>query len=419
VLDFFQFFSPTRIVGGKPGFLSELAPELEAYRGRKAGVVMDNVIAQLNLLDALAPSLTETEIEIVSVYTEVPQDSDVKVVEQVARQFQAAEVELLFAIGGGSVIDTAKAANILLSHGGKLSDYQGAQVLTNPLLPLVAVPTTIGTGSEVTMVAVVVDRQDHRKLTFVDRTLAPSLAVLDPAVTFTLPNRLVATTAMDALTHALEAFIDLEHSPLSDAFAVAAVDLIRTNLLPALASTGYEESRANLQMASTMAGIAFNHSMVGIVHALAHALGGVAGVPHGLANALMLTEGLTCNLEVAADRIAEVGLRSGFIEAGESNAKLTAKESRESESSENEGSGNDASARAVIEAVGQLWSQVAELAKLPRTLTAAGVTDAQLDLLVERASEDGSLVYNPRFVELEEILRMYQNVMGECDNGAI
>ncbi|OFW79153.1 MAG: hypothetical protein A2201_12475 [Alicyclobacillus sp. RIFOXYA1_FULL_53_8] len=409
MLEFFQFFSPTRIVGGKPGFLSELAPELEVFRGRRAGVVMDSVIAKLNLLEALTPSLTETEIEIVAIYTEVPQDSDVAVVERVAEQFQAANVDLLFAIGGGSVIDTAKAANILLTHGGQLADYQGAQVLTNPLLPLVAVPTTVGTGSEVTMVAVVVDRLDHRKLTFVDRTLAPSLAVLDPAVTFTLPNRLVATTAMDALTHALEAFIDLEHSPLSDAFAVAAADMIRTNLLPALAATGYEESRANLQMASTMAGIAFNHSMVGIVHALAHALGGVAGVPHGLANALMLTEGLTCNLEVAADRIAEVGLRSGFVAVGDASTTVAAK-----------GAGEDVlRARAMIATVGRLWNQAAEIANLPRTLHAAGVTAAQLDLLVERASEDGSLVYNPKFVELEEIREMYHNVMGVSEDGAV
>ena len=393
MLDFFQFFSPTRIVGGAPGFLGQLGPELEPFRGLKVGVVMDNVIAKLQLLDAVQPSLQEVGMEVVSIFQDVPQDSDVAVVQNTARQFLEAGVQVLLAIGGGSVIDTAKAANIVLTHGGDLRDYQGAQILTQPLLPLIVIPTTVGTGSEVTMVSVVVDREDHRKLTFVDRTLAPTMAVLDPAVTFTLPVKLVATTAMDALTHALEAFIDLEHSPLSDAFAVAAAGLIRQNLVLALEQDGFEEARANLQLASTMAGVAFNHSMVGIVHALAHSLGGVAGVPHGLANTLMLREGMQCNLEAAADRIAEIGIRAGFI------ADTFAD--------------TPAAAKATIDAVGKFRKQVIAQAGLPRNLLEAGVREEQLDLLVERASEDGTLVYNPKVVELDEILTMYKNVMGE------
>ncbi len=356
---------------------------------------MDPVIEGLNLIDVLQPSLREAGMEVVATFADVPQDSDIPIVQRAATEFSKAGVEMLFAIGGGSVIDTAKAANIVLTHGGDLRDYQGAQILTHPLLPLVAVPTTVGTGSEVTMVSVVVDREDHRKLTFIDRTLAPTLAVLDPGVTYSLPTRLVATTAMDALTHALEAFIDLEHSPLSDAWAVAAANLIRQNLLPALAPSGFEEARANLQVASAMAGVAFNHSMVGIVHALAHSLGGVAGVPHGLANMLMLTEGLTSNLAVAADRIAEVGLRSEFISKQREHTPVIA------------------TAQDVIDELVRFRRQVTETADLPHSLRGAGVTENQLTFLVERASEDGSLVYNPRTVPPEEILQMYKNVMGE------
>lgn len=393
MLDFYQFFSPTRIVGGTPGFLAQLGPELEDFRGRKVGVVTDWVIEKLGLLDTLQASLQEVEIATVATFSDVPQDSDVAVVEDVAHLFQDAGVNLLLAMGGGSVIDTAKAVNIVLTHGGDLRDCQGAQVLTKPLLPLIVVPTTVGTGSEVTMVSVVVDRADRRKLTFVDRAIAPALAVLDPAVTFTLPPSLVATTAMDALTHALEAFIDLEHSPFSDAWAVAAASLIRQNLLPALNESGFEEARANLQIASTMAGVAFNHSMVGIVHALAHSLGGVAGVPHGLANTLMLCEGLQSNLDAAANRMSEIGLRAGFLE-----------QSR----------GDDFhDGQSVIQSIREFQQQVVELAGLPRNLKQAGVTEGQLQLLVERASEDGTLVYNPKVVEPEEILQMYMNMMGE------
>lgn len=392
MLDFYQHRVSTRIVGGSPGYLAHAAPELENWRGLRAGIVMDETIRRIDIYETLRPSLEEVGIETVAMFHEVPQDSDLTVVARAADIFRDAGCQLIIAIGGGSVMDTAKAVNIVLTHGGDLCDYQGAQVLVHPLLPLLAVPTTVGTGSEVTMVSVIVDRADHRKLTFVDTSLAPDLAMLDPAVTFTLPLHLVAATAMDALTHALEAFIDLEHSPFSDAWAVAAAQSIRENLLQALRVENFEEARANLQMASTMAGIAFNHSMVGVVHALAHALGGVAGVPHGTANALMLVEGLRCNRRVAADRIAQIGVRAGFI----------------SHAAE-----DDETAGRVIDAIAAFRDEISRAAGLPRSLTAAGVTRHQLPLLVERASEDGSMVYNPKYVELDEIEQMYLNAMEE------
>jgi alcohol dehydrogenase len=392
MLDFFQHQVPTKIVGGSSGFLAQAGPELEAWRGLKACVVMDPVIRQLNVLDSMLPSLEDAGVKIATCFYDVPQDSDVGVVHRVAKQFAEAGCQLLIAIGGGSVIDTAKAVNIVLTHGGDIRDYQGVQTLTEPLLPLVVVPTTVGTGSEVTMVSVIVDRDDHRKLTLVDRALAPSIAMLDPAVTFSLPLRLVAATAMDALTHALEAFMDVEHSPFSDAWAVMAAQMIHENLLSALQPEDFEEARANLQMASTMAGIAFNHSMVGVVHALAHSLGGVCGVPHGTANALMLIEGLRCNVEEVPHRIAEIGVRAGIVSK--------------------QASFDGETARLVIEHIGDFRDAVIEKAQLPKTLREAGVREHDLALLVERASEDGSMAYNPKYVESNEIEQMYKNVMG-------
>jgi alcohol dehydrogenase class IV len=393
VLDFFQHQVPTKIVGGSPGLLAQVGPELETWRGSRACVVMDSVIQQLNVLDNLRPSLEDAGIEVVATFCDVPQDSDVTVVQRAASRFAEAGCQLLIAIGGGSVIDTAKAVNIVLTHGGDIRDYQGVQALSQPLLPLVAVPTTVGTGSEVTMVSVIVDRDEQRKLTLVDHALAPTIALLDPAVTFTLPPRLVASTAMDALTHALEAYIDLAHSPFSDAWAVAAAQMIRENLVQALEPEGFEEARANLQMAATMAGIAFNHSMVGVVHAMSHALGGVCGVPHGTANALMLIEGLRCNGEVVADRIAEIGVRAGFVST--------------------RGRDHQEAASQVIDAIAVFRDEVMRKAGLPKNLREAGVQEQHLPLLVERALEDGSLAYNPKPVEASEIEQMYRNVMGE------
>ncbi|WP_054968327.1 iron-containing alcohol dehydrogenase [Alicyclobacillus ferrooxydans] len=386
MLEVYQHHIQTRIVSGERGLLTQCGPELEVFRHSRAGLVTDKVIVSLGFVEQLSQSLGEAGIELVSIFSEVPQDSDVDTVTRVADLFQAANCNLLIALGGGSVIDTAKAANILLTHGGDLLDYQGAEILTSSLLPLIAIPTTVGTGSEVTSVAVIADRTDHRKLTFVDKSLAPTIALLDPAVTSSLPNGLLAMTAMDALTHALEAYIDVLHNPFSDAWAVTAATLIRQNLQTALgdpASEVTQSARASLQTASTMAGIAFQHSMVGVVHAVAHALGGVAGVPHGLANALMLTEGLRCNAEVEGTRITEIGRLSGFGGDGQ---------------------------EAVIQAIDEFRRDVLTSAGLPLTLAGARVTADMLPLIVERASEDGTMIYNPKYVDVDELAQMVQNV---------
>lgn len=390
MIDFFQFYSPTRIVAGKPGLLGELAPELAPFAGLRAGIVTDPVLGAMAYFRSLDASLAAVGIAVGAVYRDVPQDSDVDVVHAVRDLFAANQCDLIIAVGGGSVIDTAKAVNIVMTHGGELRDYQGAHILTEPLLPLIAVPTTVGTGSEVTMVAVIADTQDKRKLTLLDHRLAPALAVLDPQVTFSLPQKLVAATAMDALTHALEAFIDLEHSPFSDMWAVAAADMIRDNLVRALQPEGFAEARTRLQWASTMAGIAFNHSMVGIVHAMAHALGGVARVPHGVANSLMLTQGLRFNMEEVSERIADIGVRAGFVQAAP-DARSTA--------------------QATIEAVAELRATVCRITGMAETLTQAGVRREQLPLLVERASEDGSLLYNPRLALEDDIRELFEGVM--------
>ncbi|QQE78175.1 iron-containing alcohol dehydrogenase [Alicyclobacillus sp. SO9] len=391
MLEFFQYTSPTQIIGGSPGFLKDASPELEAFAGLRAGVVTDTVIARLGFFQSVIESLEDAGIVIADIFRDVPQDSELSVVQRVADEFQQADVNLLVAVGGGSVIDTAKATNILLTHTGQLHEYQGAQTLTEPVLPLVAVPTTVGTGSEVTMVSVISDKADARKLTFVDKALAPTLAILDPAATFTLPVRMVAATAMDAFTHAIEAYVDIEHSPFSDAMAVAAGSAIHQHLKTALQNEQFEDARAELQIASTMAGIAFNHSMVGIVHALAHSLGGVCHVPHGEANSLMLVEGLICNAEVVPDRIAEFGIRTGLIQRSDASVEELA--------------------GATIERVAGMRELAGHLAELPLSLESAGVKESDLDLLVQRAQEDGAMVYNPKFVEPDEILQMYQKVM--------
>jgi alcohol dehydrogenase class IV len=171
---------------------------------------------------------------------------------------------------------------------------------------LVVIPTTAGTGSEVTMAAVVYDKENKVKMSFTDKFLLPSLAVLDPEMTLSLPPKMTASTAMDALSHAIEAYVDLQWSPVSDALAAGAIDLIFNNIVQATKHGEDLEARGALLVASNMAGIAFSHSMVGCVHGMAHSVGGICRVPHGVANAILLPHGMEYNFEEVMDKLAKL-----------------------------------------------------------------------------------------------------------------
>jgi alcohol dehydrogenase len=193
-------------------------------------------------------------------------------------------------------MDTAKGINIIVSEGADdLMKFSGAGALKRPLKPLIAIPTTAGTGSEVTLVAVVKDHERHLKMAFVSFFLLPDAAVLDSRMTMSLPAPITAATGMDALTHAVEAYYCLSKNPLSDVTALAAIRLISGNLLQVTRNPGDREGRLAMANAATLAGMAFSNSMVGMVHTLGHATGSVCGVPHGVCMAILLPYGLEYN----------------------------------------------------------------------------------------------------------------------------
>ncbi len=312
-----------------------------------------------------------------------------------AEQARAASAAALLAVGGGSVIDTAKAANILLSEGGDLvEDYSGAGTLTRPLKPLVAVPTTAGTGSEVTQVAVILDAAGHTKLAFTDRFLLPSLAILDPELTLSLPPGFTAGTAMDAMTHAVEAYVGTQASPFADALAYEAVRLITAHVERACRDGADLEARGALLIASCMAGMAFTHSMVGCVHGMAHSVGGICGVPHGAANAILLPFGLEYNFDFISEKLARMAPALGVSRAAaEAAAVAPAGGNRSTET-----------ARQIIAAIRALTARLHEVAGLPVTLHEAGVPEGVLPAVAEATVMDGTSFYNPREVEAAAIL---------------
>jgi len=288
-------------------------------------------------------------------------------------------------VGGGSAIDTAKAVNILVSEGGDdIAAYSGAGVIKHPLKPFLVVPTTAGTGSEVTSVAVITDTTKSVKLPFTSSFLLPNAAVIDPRMTLTLPPHITAATAMDAMTHATEAFTCMAKNPLSDAYATAAIKKISTSLLQVMDNPKDSDGRLELAQASTMAGIAFSNSMVGLVHALGHATGAICHLPHGLCMSLYLPYVLEYNLESIRAPLGELLL---YLEGPDVYSATPA--SRRAEAS--------------ISALRKLRDELHKRCKLPRTLKETGsVEEHQLDTIAEMAMDDGAMMFNPKEVSLED-----------------
>ena len=386
--EFFEFYNPTKVVYGV-GIASDFKAELDLLGIGKYFIISDTIISDLGLTKNVIDGLMSAGIEVTGEFVDVPQDSEVKTVNECAEQAKDSGTEGLIAIGGGSVIDTAKAANILISEGGDLvEDHSGAQTLTRPLKPLVAIPTTAGTGSEVTMAAVVYDKDNKVKMSFTDKFLLPCLAVLDPEMTLSLPPKMTASTAMDALSHAVEAYVDLQWSPVSDALAVGAVELIFNNVVNATEHGDDIEARGALLVASNMAGISFSHSMVGCVHGMAHSVGGLYRVPHGVANAILLTHGMEYNFEEVKDKLAKLAPIMGEEVSG-----LPVEDA----------------ARKAIEAVRKLTGTLNKMGALPLRLREVGVFEDGLSEIAEATVMDGTSFYNPREVVAEEILIHLKN----------
>jgi alcohol dehydrogenase class IV len=381
--EFFEFYNPTKVVY-KDGIATDLKPELDLIGIKKYFIVSDHIIHGVGLVDKVAEGLKDAGCEAVGQFLDVAQDARLNDVKRCANLVKASGAQGILSIGGGSVIDTAKAVNILFSVGGDLvEDFSGAHTLTRPLNPHVVIPTTAGTGSEVTMFAVIYDEDNKEKLLFPDKFLLPNLAVLDPQMTVSLPPKMTAATGMDALTHAVEAFVNPPASPISDGFSLGAIELIMQNLVRAVENGTDIEARGGMLIASTMAGIAFTHAMVGCVHAMAHTTGAHFRVPHGVANAIFLPVGLEYNFEYIQDKLARLAPIVGALEPGMS---------------------NEEAAKAVIASIRNLTQQLNKLNALPIRLRDVGVPEDGLATIAEGALNDGSSFYNPRPMDAEELL---------------
>lgn len=381
---YYEFFCPVKVIAGKAA-LEHIPYELTGLGAKRPMIVTDKGVRAAGLLDPVIAACEESGLEIISIYDDVPPDSSTGVVKDIAAIYRREKCDSLIAVGGGSAIDTAKAVNILVSEGGdNIAEYSGAGIIKHPLKPFLVVPTTAGTGSEVTSVAVITDTAKSVKLPFTSSFLLPNAAVIDPRMTLTLPPHITAATAMDAMTHATEAFTCMAKNPLSDAYATAAIKKISASLLKVMDNPKDSDGRLELAQASTMAGIAFSNSMVGLVHALGHATGAICHLPHGLCMSLYLPYVLEYNLESIRGPLGELLL---YLEGPEVYAATPA--SRRAEAS--------------ISALRKLRDELFKRCKLPRTLKETGsVEEHQLDTIAEMAMDDGSMMFNPKEVTLED-----------------
>ena len=385
--EFAAFYLPTRIIFGK-GIARDFSVELGDLRVSGPFIVTDQTIMSLGLVDYVKRGLEANGIRVRGTFDEVPQDSSVKVVGKIGRLFQEVGADSFIAIGGGSVIDSAKGANIIAKFGGDLvKDYSGANVLPGPLFPLVVVPTTAGTGSEVTNAAVIYEEETRTKLEFVDRFITPNLAVLDPHMTKSLPAKITAFTGLDALTHAVEAFIDVDATPFSDIYAKEAISIITSHLIPACVEGENLEERGWMAIGATLAGVAFSHSECGIVHGIAHALGAVHRVPHGIANAIILPYGLEYNLPSRLEKFGEL-------------AKVL--------NVHNQGLSEEENGKLAIEKIRDFEEDVSRVSGLPLKLREVGVLKENFILIAEKTLQDGTSVYNPREETLEGVVDILQ-----------
>ncbi len=365
---YYEFFCPVKVIAGHAA-LEHIPFELATLGATRPLIITDKGVRANNLLAPIEAAFESTDAVIGAIFDDVPPDSSLETVRKAANLYREHQCDAIIAVGGGSVIDTSKATNILVSEGGDdLLKYSGAHNLPKPLKPFFVIPTTSGTGSEVTMVAVVSDPEKNVKLPFASYYLMPH-----------------AVTAMDAMTHAVEAYTCMAHNPISDAYATAAIKKVSNHLFNVLDNPSDANGRLELAQASTMAGIAFSNSMVGLVHSLGHALGAVAHLPHGLCMNLFLPYVLEFNKEVNGDKIAELLLPlAGPDIYAQTPAHLRADKA--------------------ISTLLTMRDRLFTLTKLPRTLSETGkVTLEQLDEVAEKALNDGSIIYNPKEASLKDL----------------
>ena len=372
-----NFQSPTQLFFG-PGSIDKVSDIALSTGIHKALVVSDQGVRANGIPDRVASLLAERSIFNI-IFDEVEPNPSLETIARAFEVYKNHGCNGLIAVGGGSSIDVTKSVGILATNSGELLDYIGNNKIINQLPPVLVIPSTVGSGSEVTRFAVVMDRKNKKKLVIGSELITPRFAFLDPDIIKSLPPHMIASTGLDALTHAIESVLSNFSTPFSDSLALEAIQLSRLNLLTAYKSKE-KAAMANLLYASTMAGIAFNNARTGLVHGMSHPLSSYHNTPHGLANAILLPYVLEFNLPKCEATMKRLAIAMGETSNPE----------------------------AVIKAVRHLSS----LVDIPIKLRNVGVTSDFIQEMAQDAYESGNArLVNPRTPTIQEIIDLYNQAL--------
>ena len=371
------YFLPTRNVFGE-GAVQEAGDLVKSLGAKKCLIVTDRYLGQIGMADRVQGILKKAGIEACIFAGAEPNPTD-KNVEAGARFYQENECNSIISLGGGSSHDCAKGIGLVAANGGQIADFEGVDKSSKPMIPLMAINTTAGTASEITRFCIITDTSRKVKMAIVDWRVTPQIAINDPELMKGMPPSLTASTGMDALTHAIEAYVSTDANPLTDAAAIMAIKMIAHYLPKAVANGNYMKARDKMAYAQYLAGIAFNNASLGYVHAMAHQLGGFYNLPHGVCNAILLPYVESYNLIGNMNRFRDVAQAMGV---------------------QVEGISVTCAAEKAIEAIKKLSRQL----EIPTDLKQLGVREEDFGIMADNAKKDVCQLTNPRTATREQVI---------------
>ena len=381
------YFLPTRNVFGE-GAVQEAGDLVKSLGAKRCLIVTDRYLGEIGMADRVREILEKAGIEACIFAGAEPNPTD-RNVEAGARFYQENECNSIISLGGGSSHDCAKGIGLVAANGGRIADFEGVDKSSKPMVPLMAINTTAGTASEITRFCIITDTSRKVKMAIVDWRVTPQIAINDPELMKGMPPSLTASTGMDALTHAIEAYVSTDANPLTDAAAIMAIKMISHYLPKAVANGNYMKARDKMAYAQYLAGIAFNNASLGYVHAMAHQLGGFYNLPHGVCNAILLPYVESYNLIGNMNRFRDVAQAMGV---------------------QVEGISVTCAAEKAIEAIKKLSRQL----EIPTDLKQLGVREEDFGIMADNAKKDVCQLTNPRTATREQVIEIYrQAYVGE------
>lgn len=377
----FCFSVPQNVIFGK-GSLDKIPELLDKIGASHAFIISGPHLNKMGVVKKVM-DIVESAGKKVSAFTETEANPSVETVDRATKSFLDSGADSIIALGGGSPMDLAKAVGVVAKYGKSITEYEGADKVPGDIVPLIAIPTTAGTGSEVTAFSVITDHERNYKLTVFSYKLIPAYAVLDPEMIMTAPASIAAACGIDALVHALEAYISTAASSFTDAMAEKAMELIGKNIRPYVANRMDEEAAGAMLAGSLFAGVAFSWARLGNVHAMAHPLGGYFNVAHGVANAILLP------VVVEFNALADKGKYETIY-------RYIAKDPEENFTTD-----------MLVKEIRSLTESIG----IPKNLTEAGVTKDKIPAMAVDAMKSGNILVNPRMTTQKEIEMLYEKAL--------